>query len=117
MYKVDQNSIDILDINKHVQKLYGGQLKTFGECVWLCRSPLIEAINCIKNVSPSTPSFRLVLWGQFGTGKTLTLNQIVHYGHDENFVIVHIPSGIIFIRIVSYQSIHFLFSYALDQTN
>lgn len=75
-------------------KPFAELIKSLNECVWMCRPPLLEAINCIKQrVSPSLPPLRIVLWGQYGTGKTITLSQLVHYGHDEGFVIVHVPSG------------------------
>lgn len=93
LYKVDQNAIEILNLHANLHKPYVQLLKTWNECVWLCREPFMETINYFKLVSPTLPAFRVVLWGPFGTGKTITLNQAIHCGHEEGFVIVHVPSA------------------------
>jgi small subunit ribosomal protein S29 len=94
LYKVDKNSVSILNYEKLMPAPFAALIKTLDECVWMCRRPLLEAINSIKQqVGPSMPPLRIVLWGPYGTGKTITLSQLIHYGHDENFVIVHAPSG------------------------
>ncbi|KAI6172169.1 Deoxyhypusine hydroxylase [Aphelenchoides besseyi] len=92
LYKVEAAISEELNLNKTLPVHYRSQLNTFKECVWMCRAPLLEVINCLKSVNSEKPSLRIVLWGPYGTGKTMTLNQTVHYAHQEQFVVVHIPT-------------------------
>ncbi|TKR67470.1 hypothetical protein L596_023619 [Steinernema carpocapsae] len=66
---------------------YRKQLDTLNECVWMCRKPILEVVNCLQAVRPTLPSLRLVLWGKFGTGKSMTMNQAVHYAHTQGWVL------------------------------
>ncbi|KAH7700896.1 Protein DAP-3 [Aphelenchoides avenae] len=67
-------------------------MDTLNECVWMCRTPLLEVINCLKAVRTDFPALRVVLWGKFGTGKSLTLQQSVHYAHSQQFVLVTVST-------------------------
>ncbi|KAI6184086.1 Deoxyhypusine hydroxylase [Aphelenchoides bicaudatus] len=101
LYKVDKNTVEVLNYKQLMPIQFTDLLKTLDECVWMCRSPLLEAINCIKQqVNPTSPMLRIMLWGRFGTGKTVTLNQLLHYGFDEGFVIVHLPTTLRWNRLI-----------------
>ena len=93
LYTVAREDAETLALSRVLPVHYRQQLETLGECAWLCRTPLIEAINCIQNARSSLPALRFVLWGRFGTGKTITCTQLVHWALHNGYVIVHVPSG------------------------
>lgn len=72
---------------------YRKQIATFEECFWLCREQLLEAIHCLNIVSQNVPALRIVLWGQFGTGKSITLQQLIHFAHTQDYVIISEKEG------------------------
>lgn len=72
-------------------KTYEKQLKTFGESCLMVRQPALELINYIKNSDLSKPTIRYVVYGKDGTGKSLTLAHLLHYGYEQEFVLVHVP--------------------------
>lgn len=74
-----------------IPKTYDRQLKTFGESCLMVRQPAIELIHYIRTADLSKPANRYVLYGKDGVGKSLTLNHVLHYGHENDFVIVHVP--------------------------
>lgn len=43
----------------------------------------------------------MVLWGKFGTGKTMTMNQLVHYAYTQDFILVSTTKSKIFFFIFS----------------
>ncbi|XP_075158776.1 mitochondrial ribosomal protein S29 [Haematobia irritans] len=86
--------------NEVKKQLFGGgglpkqfdhQVKTFTETCLMIRQPGLEIINYIKNTDFTKPAVRYVLYGENGVGKSLTLAHIIHYGHQNGFVLVHIP--------------------------
>lgn len=93
LYSVPEETMKILNFSSILPSLYAKQCDTLKECVWMCREPLIEGINCFQAINTTLPALRLVLWGPFGTGKTITLVQILHYAHTQNMVLLYIPSG------------------------
>uniref|UniRef100_A0A1I8PI07 Small ribosomal subunit protein mS29 n=1 Tax=Stomoxys calcitrans TaxID=35570 RepID=A0A1I8PI07_STOCA len=72
-------------------KQFDQQVKTFTETCLMVRQPALEVINYIKNTDFSKPTIRYVLYGENGVGKSLTLAHIIHYGHQNDFLLVHIP--------------------------
>lgn len=74
-----------------IPKTYERQLKTFGESCLMVRRPAIELMHHIRSSDLSKPTTRYVLYGKDGVGKSLTLNHVLHYGHENEFVIVHVP--------------------------
>lgn len=50
----------------------------------------------MEAVRSSFPVLRAVLWGKFGTGKSVTLNQVVYVAHEKNWVIINLKSGTFF---------------------
>lgn len=93
MYVVPEKITEILNLSNILPYPYQRQLSTFNECAWLCREPLVEALNCFRAIRTNVPSLRLVLWGPMGTGKSITLLQILHYAHTQNMVVLHVPDG------------------------
>ncbi|XP_037937532.1 28S ribosomal protein S29, mitochondrial-like [Teleopsis dalmanni] len=67
------------------------QVKTFAESCLLVRSPALEIINYIKRSDLSRPTVRYVVYGDNGAGKTLTLAHVLHYGLQNDFLLVHVP--------------------------
>ncbi|VDM95760.1 unnamed protein product [Thelazia callipaeda] len=93
--------------NEDVQKLYDRfmlpvkfrkQIETLGECVWLYRKPTYEATTCLKLVSMNIPNIRLLLWGRWGTGKSMTFHQIIYHVWKQGWVIFAIPDAITLMR-------------------
>lgn len=72
-------------------KTYEKQVKTFGEACVMIRKPALDVMNFIKSSDLSCPTVRYVLYGDNGVGKSLTLAHILHYGHENDFVLVHVP--------------------------
>lgn len=78
--------------------LYGGlpktfetQAKTFNETCVMVREPALDIINCIKSLDFTMPCVRFVLYGKKGTGKSLTMAHMLHYGFNTGFLLVHVP--------------------------
>uniref|UniRef100_A0A1I8AQD9 Small ribosomal subunit protein mS29 n=1 Tax=Steinernema glaseri TaxID=37863 RepID=A0A1I8AQD9_9BILA len=93
MYEVPMVTADVLGFPKHLPSAYRKQLDTFNECVWMCRKPFLEVVNCLQAVRQTHPSMRVVLWGKFGTGKSITLHQAIHYANSQNWVVFTIDSA------------------------
>ena len=56
------------------------------ETAIMVRKPAIQIINCIKNSDLNKPAVRYVLYGRAGSGKSLTLAHLTHFGHQEGFI-------------------------------
>ncbi|CAL2032921.1 unnamed protein product [Caenorhabditis brenneri] len=82
-----------LNLKTHLPSPLSKQMDTLGELVTLIRDPMMEIASCMRVVDKTLPALRLVLWGAFGTGKTVTLNQAVHHAYTNNWVIVHLRSA------------------------
>lgn len=72
-------------------KSYEKQMKSFGESCLMVRKPAVDIINYIKNSDLSKPVIRYVLYGENGTGKSMTMAHLLHYGHVNDFLLVHVP--------------------------
>lgn len=72
-------------------KTYDRQLKTFGESCLMVRRPALELMHHIAAADLRRPTTRYVLYGRDGSGKSLTLGHMLHYGHEQGFVLVHVP--------------------------
>ncbi|KAI1727681.1 mitochondrial ribosomal death-associated protein 3 domain-containing protein [Ditylenchus destructor] len=98
IYTVSAEDVKPLRLKTMLPSPYAKQLESFGECAWLVRAPLLEGINCLKAVKPEFPTMRLVLWGKFGTGKTMTFNQLMHYAYNQDYVIISLRSAMDYTR-------------------
>uniref|UniRef100_W6NPR2 Small ribosomal subunit protein mS29 n=1 Tax=Haemonchus contortus TaxID=6289 RepID=W6NPR2_HAECO len=98
LYKIPKEEVDALSCVKLLPKYLIKQNDTLGELVTVIREPLIEVSVCMNAIRQSFPALRLVLWGPFGTGKTVTLNQAVHLAYKKNMVIVQLQSALALTR-------------------
>lgn len=73
-------------------KSFEKQVKTFGETALMIRPPALEIINYIKSTDISNrPVARYVLYGKDGVGKSLSLAHVMHFGMENDFLLVHVP--------------------------
>jgi small subunit ribosomal protein S29 len=72
-------------------KSFEKQIKTFNESCLMVRKPAVDIINYIQNTDFSKPVVRYVLYGENGTGKSMTMAHLLHYGHKNDFLLVHVP--------------------------
>ncbi|XP_017008016.2 small ribosomal subunit protein mS29 [Drosophila takahashii] len=72
-------------------KQYEQQIKTFTEACLMVRNPALELLQYIKDSDLTKPVVRYVLYGENGTGKTLTMAHVLHYGALNDFLLVHVP--------------------------
>lgn len=72
-------------------KKFEMQVKTFTEACLMVRQPSLEVINYIVNTDFTKPVVRYVLYGENGVGKSLTMAHVIHYGHQNGFLLVHVP--------------------------
>ncbi|KAJ2940703.1 hypothetical protein O0L34_g14813 [Tuta absoluta] len=72
-------------------KSFMKQTKTFTETAVMVREPALDLLDCIKATDFEQPVIRYVLYGEQGTGKSLTLAHALHYAHEDGYLIVHIP--------------------------
>lgn len=75
-----------------IPKTFNKQIDTFNECSILIRNPAIEIISYLEQTDYSRPINKYVLYGKYGTGKSLTLMHILHYAFMKKMFIVHVPT-------------------------
>uniref|UniRef100_A0A7E4USI4 Small ribosomal subunit protein mS29 n=1 Tax=Panagrellus redivivus TaxID=6233 RepID=A0A7E4USI4_PANRE len=100
LYHIPVDAAKNLNFNKILPSKYAKQLNTLDECAILCRPQFLEVLHCFQAVRPTFPGIRVVLWGRFGTGKTLTLAQAVHYAYTQNWVILNVRDVMDWTRVV-----------------
>ncbi|XP_047640318.1 28S ribosomal protein S29, mitochondrial isoform X2 [Phacochoerus africanus] len=74
------------------------QVKTFNEACLMVRKPALELLHYLKNTNFAHPAVRYVLYGEKGTGKTLSLCHILHFCAKQNWLILHIPDAHIWVK-------------------
>uniref|UniRef100_A0A7N4NKT5 Small ribosomal subunit protein mS29 n=1 Tax=Sarcophilus harrisii TaxID=9305 RepID=A0A7N4NKT5_SARHA len=72
---------------------FGMQVKTFNEACLMVREPALELLHYLKNTNFANPAIRYVLYGEKGTGKTLTLCHAVHFCAKQDWLILHVPDA------------------------
>lgn len=72
-------------------KSFEKQIKTFNECSLMVRQPSVEIIEYIKRTDFNRPVNRFVLYGEDGAGKSLALAHLLHYGFQQQYVLIHVP--------------------------
>ncbi|KHJ78109.1 hypothetical protein OESDEN_22271, partial [Oesophagostomum dentatum] len=101
LYEIPHDAVDSLGYKRLLPSNMSKQTDTLGELVTVIREPLLEVLSCISVARPSFPALRMVLWGPFGTGKSVTLNQAVHLAYSQNMVIVQVQSAMNLTRRVA----------------
>jgi small subunit ribosomal protein S29 len=90
-YEIDSETKKKIFRYGGLTKSYDKQIKSFGESCVMVRKPAVDIINCIKNTDFSKPVVRYVLYGENGSGKSMTMAHLLHYGYVNNFLLVHVP--------------------------
>jgi small subunit ribosomal protein S29 len=90
LYHIPLEATKALAFEKILPSKFAKQVNTLDDCAILCRQQFLEVLNCLNVVRKNLPSIRVVLWGKFGTGKTMTLAQTVHFAQTQNWVIFNI---------------------------
>ncbi|XP_042111139.1 small ribosomal subunit protein mS29 isoform X6 [Ovis aries] len=74
------------------------QVKTFNEACLMVRKPALELLHYLKNTNFAHPAVRYVLYGEKGTGKTLSLCHIIHFCAKQDWLILHIPDAHLWVK-------------------
>ncbi|XP_044764137.1 28S ribosomal protein S29, mitochondrial [Coccinella septempunctata] len=90
-YSLPKNDVQTLFTHGGLPKLFKEQCKTFNETCIMIRKPAIDVINSLKIIDYNKPAYRFVLYGVMGSGRSLSLAHIIHYGHKNGFLLVHVP--------------------------
>lgn len=77
---------------------YMQQVKTFGEACLMVRKPALELLGYLKNTNFAHPAVRYLLYGEKGTGKTLSLCHAVHFCAKHDWLILHIPDAHLWVK-------------------
>ncbi|XP_036019105.1 small ribosomal subunit protein mS29 isoform X4 [Mus musculus] len=77
---------------------YMMQVKTFGEACLMVRKPALELLGYLKNTNFAHPAVRYLLYGEKGTGKTLSLCHAVHFCARHDWLILHIPDAHLWVK-------------------
>uniref|UniRef100_A0A1I7W2J4 Deoxyhypusine hydroxylase n=2 Tax=Loa loa TaxID=7209 RepID=A0A1I7W2J4_LOALO len=98
LYQVSNEDIDTLYYRYMLPPKFRKQVETLNECVWLYRQPTLEATTCLKLVDVNIPNLRVVLWGRWGTGKSMTVFQTIYHMWRQGWIIFTIPNVITIMR-------------------
>ncbi|XP_059479152.1 small ribosomal subunit protein mS29 [Neocloeon triangulifer] len=90
-YTVDPAVKKQLYLYGGIPKEYDGLCKTFKETCIMVREPALEIMHYLKSSNFDNAAIRYCLYGRLGTGKSLTLAHLLHYGFENNFLLVHVP--------------------------
>lgn len=90
-YQIDEALRKKLFGHGGLPRKYEKQIKTFNEACLMVRPQTIEIIDYIRRTDFSKPVNRFVLYGEKGAGKSMTLAHLVHYGHQNDYCLVHVP--------------------------
>lgn len=77
---------------------YMMQVKTFGEACLMVRKPALELLTYLKNTKFTHPAVRYLLYGEKGTGKTLSLCHAVHFCAKHDWLVLHIPDAHLWVK-------------------
>lgn len=90
-YQIDDPTRKELFSQGGIPRKYEKQIKTFNEACIMVRPQAIEMIEYIKKTDFTKPVVRYVLYGMNGSGKSMTMAHLVHYGYQNDFCLVHVP--------------------------
>jgi len=77
---------------------FGMQVRTFNEACLMVRKPALELLRYLKNTNFAHPAVRYVLYGETGTGKTLSLCHVIHFCAKQDWLILHIPDAHLWVK-------------------
>ncbi|XP_072535187.1 small ribosomal subunit protein mS29 [Salminus brasiliensis] len=69
------------------------QMKTFNEACVMVRQPTVELISYLKKADYSKPAQCYVLYGEKGSGKTLSMCHALHFCSTQGWIVLHIPDA------------------------
>jgi len=72
--------------NYFAPRQWTDRCKVLDETAIMVRKPAIQIINCIKNSDLNKPAIRYLLYGRAGSGKSITLAHLTHFGYQEGFI-------------------------------
>uniref|UniRef100_A0AAF5Q3D1 Small ribosomal subunit protein mS29 n=1 Tax=Wuchereria bancrofti TaxID=6293 RepID=A0AAF5Q3D1_WUCBA len=98
LYQVSNEDIDTLYYRYMLPPKFRKQVETLNECVWLYRQPTLEATACLKLAGINIPNLRVVLWGRWGTGKSMTVYQTIYHVWKQGWVLFTIPNVMTIMR-------------------
>lgn len=90
-YSVPKNELKTLFSHGGLPKFFEEQCKIFNETCLMIREPAVDIIHSLNNVDYNKPAYKFVVYGVNGSGRSLSLAHIVHYGHKKGFLLVHVP--------------------------
>uniref|UniRef100_A0A8B9MVG6 Small ribosomal subunit protein mS29 n=1 Tax=Accipiter nisus TaxID=211598 RepID=A0A8B9MVG6_9AVES len=73
-------------------------IKTFNEACLMVRKPALELFTYLKSSNFAHPAVRYVIYGEKGTGKTMTLCHVVHYCTRQGWLVLHIPDAHLWVK-------------------
>lgn len=73
---------------KALRKTFQRECNAFKETNIMIRRPALEIINCMKNADYDNPVIRYLIYGNLGTGKSMSLQHVTHYALHEGWIIV-----------------------------
>ncbi|OWK55060.1 28S ribosomal protein S29, mitochondrial [Lonchura striata] len=74
------------------------QQQTFNEARVMVRKPALEILAYLKGSSFAHPAVRYVIYGERGTGKTMTLCHVVHYCSRQGWLVLHVPDAHLWVK-------------------
>ncbi|NWH40033.1 RT29 protein, partial [Chloropsis hardwickii] len=74
------------------------QIQTFNEARVMVRKPALELLAYLKGSNLAHPAVRYVIYGERGTGKTMTLCHVVHYCSRQGWLVLHIPDAHLWVK-------------------
>ncbi|XP_044942744.1 28S ribosomal protein S29, mitochondrial isoform X2 [Mustela putorius furo] len=77
---------------------FGLQVKTFHEACLLVRRPALELLRHLDGTNFAHPAVRYVLYGEKGTGKTLSLCHVIHFCAKRDWLVVHVPDAHLWVK-------------------
>lgn len=90
-YSLDDAVKRKLFSNGGIPKKYEKQIKTFNEACIMIRPQTLEIKEYIERTDFARPTIRYVLYGEKGTGKSMSIAHLLHYGYLKGYCLVHIP--------------------------
>ncbi|NWY94642.1 RT29 protein, partial [Loxia curvirostra] len=74
------------------------QVQTFNEARLMVRRPALEILACLKGSNFAHPAVRYLIYGERGTGKTMTLCHVVHYCSRQGWLVLHVPDAHLWVK-------------------